>query len=63
MKFQVLNEIPQKDGSLILECDIDEEWKQSYLKATGKKRATKRGMEKYVLECIQRGLELDKEIK
>ena len=55
--FETLSEKPQKDGSLLLECVFDEEWKEAYKKATGAKRATKKGMEKYVLELLKKGLE------
>ena len=60
MTFKILSEKPQKDGSLILEREFDEEWKEKYKKATGKKRATKRGMEKWLIEKITEGCEMDK---
>lgn len=57
MKFNILKETTQQDGSLVLECEYDEEWKRAYLKATGRKRATKRGMEKWVVDNIESRLE------
>ena len=56
------NEVKLNDGTLelLLECEFDEEWKQAYKKATGKKRATKKGMEKWVIEKITEGCEIDK---
>ena len=60
MMFKILSEKPQKDGGLLLECEFDEEWKQAYKKATGKKRATKRGMEKWIIEKVMEGCEMDK---
>jgi hypothetical protein len=59
MKFKILSEKPQKDGGLLLECEFDEEWKEAYKKATGKKRATKKGMEKWVIEKITEGCKED----
>lgn len=62
MVFNVLSEKPQKDGGLVLECEFDEEWKEAYKKATGKKRATIRGMEKWIIEVITQECEIkDKE--
>jgi hypothetical protein len=61
MVFKILSEKPQKDGSLILECEFDEEWKEKYKKATGKKRATKKGMEKWLIEKITEECEIDNE--
>ena len=60
MTFKILSEKPQKDGSLLLECEFDEEWKKAYKKATGKKRATKKGMEKWLIEKIMEGCKMDK---
>ena len=57
--FKTLSEKPQKDGSLLLECVFDEEWKEAYKKKTGAKRATKKGIEKYVLEMIAGALETE----
>ena len=60
MMFKILSEKPQKDGCLLLECEFDEEWKQAYKKATGKKRATRKGMEKWLVEKITEGCEMNK---
>jgi len=61
MMFKVLSEKPQKDGGLLLECEFDEEWKEAYKKATGRVRATKRGMEKWIIEVIMKGCKIDNE--
>jgi hypothetical protein len=61
MMFKVIEERPQKDGSMILVCDYDKAFVEAYKKATGRVRATKRGMEKWILAAIERGCKLDKE--
>ena len=62
MVFKILSEKPQKDGSLLLECEFDEEWKEKYKKATGKKRATKKGMEKWLIEKIVEEIDASSEM-
>jgi hypothetical protein len=54
MKFEVLNETRERDGTLVLECAYDDEWKNAYKKITGRKRATRRGMEKFVVSVLVR---------
>ena len=61
MKFEIIEERPQKDGSLILECDYDQDFAEAYKKATGRVRITKRGMEKWIIAIIEQGCKLDKE--
>jgi len=61
MKFEIIEERPQKDGSLILECDYDQDFAEAYKKATGRVRVTKRGMEKWIIAAIELGCKLDKE--
>ena len=61
MKFEIIEEKPQKDGSLILECDYDQDFVELYKKANGRVRATKRGMEKWIIAMIELGCKVDKE--
>ena len=61
MVFKILSEKPQKDGSLILECDYDQDFVELYKKANGRVRATKRGMEKWLIEKIMEGCKIDNE--
>ena len=59
--FKILSEKPQKDGSLILECDYDQDFVELYKKANGRVRATKRGMEKWIIAMIKLGCKEEKE--
>ena len=61
MKFEIIEEKPQKDGSLILECDYDQDFAEAYKKANGRVRVTKRGMEKWIIAMIKLGCKVDKE--
>ena len=61
MRFEIIEEKPQKDGSLILICDYDKEFAEAYKKATGRVRVTKRGMEKWIIAAIELGCKVDKE--
>ena len=63
MKFKIIEEKPQKDGSLILECDYDQDFVEAYKKDTGRVRVTKRGMEKWIIATIERGCKVDKASK
>lgn len=63
MKFEVVKETENSDGSLSLECEIDDDFKAVYKKATGKKRATQRGMEKWIIEMITLGAQIDPQNK
>ena len=63
MMFKILSEKPQKDGSLILECDYDQDFVELYKKANGRVRVTKRGMEKWIIAMIERGCKVDKAAK
>ena len=54
MKFEIIEEQPQKDGSLILVCEYDQDFVEIYKKSTGRVRVTKRGIEKWMLAAIVR---------
>jgi hypothetical protein len=63
MKFEIIEEQPQKDGSLILVCDYDQDFAEAYKKANGRVRVTKRGMEKWIIAMIELGCKVDKAAK
>lgn len=41
-----------KDGSALYTFEITEEFRQLYLRETGKKRATEKGMGKYIVKLL-----------
>ena len=47
----------QSDGSAIMTFDTNKAFDESYKKAKGRKRVTKKGVGNYILELLQKGLD------
>ena len=51
--FNVIKITENTDGSATMEYEVNDEFKQVYLKATGKKRVTIAGLNKWVLKSLR----------
>lgn len=45
------------DGTAVITFDLDEKFIQLYKQDTGKKRATKKGLEKFLLEILKKSIQ------
>ena len=50
--FRIVSEKSYEDGSVTWEVEYNDDFKNLYKKSTGKKRATEKGMSKWLLEAI-----------
>lgn len=58
--FKIIEFKDQPDGTAIMTYEVNNDFKALYREMTGKKRATVKGLNEFVLEMITKGSELDK---
>lgn len=51
--FHILREIENPDGTVDMEFEITDEFIEHYKKVTGKKRATRKGVQEFLLKVIE----------
>ena len=63
MKDDRVNVVENPDGSSTLHIKVDSRLREAILEVYGKKRLTKKLVEDFVLNAIQKKLEMDHEIR
>lgn len=51
--FYILNEVENPDGTVDLEIEITDEFIEHYKEVTGKKQATRKGIQEFLLKVIE----------